>query len=137
MLAAHYGATVLSPDDWMETLGIDLWDNSKRSAIELLQWQHAQEILRLDGVAIIEWGTWARDERTRLREAARALGAAVELHFLDAEPEELHRRTSARGRENPALTLEQLRDYWHALERPDADEVSLFDPPTEMRHARA
>jgi predicted kinase len=134
-LAAHHRGSVLSPDDWMEALGIDLWDLSKRSGIEALQWQHAQELLRLGGVAIIEWGTWARSERDRLREAARALGAAVELHFLDADPEELHRRTSSRGRENPALTLAQLRDYWQAIERPDADELSLFDPPTEIRHA--
>ncbi len=37
---------------------------------------------------VIEWGTWAREERDVLREGASALGAGVELRFLD-EPVEV------------------------------------------------
>ena len=127
-LAARHRAAVYSPDDWMDALGVDLWDSAMRERIETLQWQQAQDVLRLGGTAIIEWGTWSRDERDALREGARALGAAVELHFLDAPPEILFQRTLARGRENPPLTLDNLRDYSAAIERPTADELALYDP---------
>jgi len=130
-LAVQHAGTIYSPDDWMEALGVDLWDSPKRDAIEALQWRQAQDILRLGGTAIIEWGTWGRSERDALREGARALGAAVELHFVDAAPEVLYERTNARGRESPPLTLEQLREYWAAIERPTAEELALFDPPSE------
>ncbi|HZY48628.1 MAG TPA: ATP-binding protein [Devosia sp.] len=130
-LAARHAGTIYSPDDWMEALGIDLWDSTKREAIEALQWRQAQDLLRLGGTAIIEWGTWGRSERDTLREDARALGAAAELHFLDAPPEVLYQRTITRGRENPPLTLEQLREYSATIERPTAEEFALFDPPSD------
>ena len=127
-LAARHRAVVYSPDDWMYALGVDLWDSAMRERIETLQWQQAQDVLRLGGTAIIEWGTWSRSERDALREGARALGAAAELHFLDAPPEVLFQRTLARGRENPPLTLDNLREYSAAIERPTADELALYDP---------
>lgn len=130
-LAARHRGTIYSPDDWMEALGIDIWDTAMRKRIESLQWQQAQDILRLGGTAIIEWGTWGRSERDLLREGARILGAATELHFLDAPPEVLHQRTTARGRENPPLTIEELRTYSAAIERPTADEFALYDPASE------
>lgn len=129
-LATRHRGTVYSPDEWMETLGIDLWDTGMRQRIEGLQWQQARDILRLGGTAIIEWGTWARAERDLLREGARALGATAELHFLDAAPEVLYQRIAARGRENPPITLGALRQYSSAIERPTAEEFALYDNPT-------
>jgi predicted kinase len=128
-LAQQHDGTVYCADDWMDALGIDLWDSAKRDAIEALQWQQAQDLLRLGGIAIIEWGTWGRSERDALREGARALGAAVELIFLDLPPETLFERISARGRENPSITLEQLREFSAAIERPTAEEFSFYDNP--------
>ena len=128
-LADQHRGTIYGPDDWMDSLGIDLWDNTKRDAIEKLQWQQAQHLLRLGGTAIIEWGTWGRSERDALREGARALGAIAELIFLDLSPETLYQRISARGRENPPITLEQLRQYAAAIERPTAAEFDLYDNP--------
>lgn len=130
-LAEQLRGTVYSPDDWMNALGIDLWDTGARKRIEDLQWAQAQDLLRLGGVAIVEWGTWARVERDRLREGAHALGARAELHFLDAAPEILFQRTTARGRENPPLSLDELRRYADAIERPTAEELALFDPSLE------
>lgn len=130
-LATRHQGTVYAPDDWMDALGIDLWDTTKRKAIEELQWRQAQDLLRLGGTAIIEWGTWARHERDSLREGARAVGAAAELHFLDAPPEVLHQRTTERGRENPPLSLTDLRTYSAAIERPTAEELALYDPSPE------
>lgn len=129
--AQQTGGTVFSPDDWLEALGLDLWDTERRGRIEQLQWQVARALLAAGGTAIIEWGTWSRAERDQLRQSARSLGARVELHFLDAPPETLHQRVSARGRENPPLTLAQLQDYSAAIERPSAAELSLYDQGPE------
>jgi predicted kinase len=128
-LAQQHDGTIYSADDWMDALGIDLWDSAKRDAIEAMQWQQAQDLLRLGGTAIIEWGTWARSERDTLREGARHLGASAELIFLDLPPETLFERISARGRENPSITLEQLREFSVAIERPTAEELSFYDNP--------
>ena len=133
-LAGDHGATIFSPDDWMEALGIDLWDSNKRSAIETLQWRYAQELLRLGGTAIIEWGTWARSERDTLLKAARAHGAKADLIFLDLPLDILFERISARNRENPPITLEQLREYAAALERPTAEELALYDSSQERTY---
>lgn len=130
-LAERRQGSIFSPDDWMDALGIDLWDSAKRKGIEDLQWRQAQDLLRLGGTVIIEWGTWARSERDTLREGARALGAQVELYFVDAPPEILHQRTSARGREIPPLTLADLQVYSAAIERPDDAEFALYDPAPE------
>jgi predicted kinase len=130
-LAQQHDGTIYSADDWMDALGVDLWDSAKRDAIEKLQWQQAQDLLRLGGTAIIEWGTWVRSERDTLREGARYLGASAELIFLDLPPETLFERISARGRENPSITLKQLREFSAAIERPTADEFSLYDIPGE------
>ncbi len=130
-LAAKHGALILSPDDWMDALAIDLWDTDRRDRVERLQWQVAAPLLAAGGTVIIEWGTWARAERDLLREGAPELGAAVHLVFLDASPDVLYQRVVSRGRESPPITLEQLRAYSAAIERPSAEEIALFDPPLE------
>jgi predicted kinase len=126
-------AVRLCADDWMAELGIDLLDATARTRVEQLQWRLAQRLLELAAVVVVEWGTWSRAERDALRERARALGAAVELRFLDASPSELWRRIEARDRERThasrALTLEDLQGWAAQIEPPDADELALYDPP--------
>jgi predicted kinase len=77
---------------------------------------------------VVEWGSWSRTERDELRIAARAVGAAVHLVFLDAPVDELWRRISERGREDPPITREDLEAWSQVIERPAADELALFDP---------
>jgi predicted kinase len=120
-----------APDEWLEALSLDIYDEPRRAAIEGLQWQAAQEILKLGGTAIIEWGTWARSERDTLREGARNLGAAVELIYLEASPEVLVKRIWTRGREMPRISREMVMGWFDRLEAPTPEEFSLFDPPTK------
>jgi predicted kinase len=126
-------AVRLCADDWMTELGIDLLDEPARTRVEQLQWRLAQRLLELGAVVVVEWGTWSRAERDALRERARALGAAVELRFLDASPSELWRRIEVRDRERTqasrALTLEDVERWAAQIEPPDADELALYDPP--------
>ena len=116
----------------METLGIGLWDEEARARIEKLQWRLAQDLLALGHNVVIEWGTWTRAERDTLRTGARSLGAAVELHFLDAPVEVLFERTGARKMEEPPITLEQIKRWAEVFEPPSPEELALFDPPLTL-----
>ena len=125
------------PDEWMEALQIGVWDRDARERIEKLQWKLAQHLLTLGNTVVIEWGTWARSERDALRTQARALGAAVELHFLDAPVEILFDRIRRRNMESPPITLDDMRKWDETLERPSLEEMELFDQvPSELSSGR-
>src|SRR6516225_4496179 len=79
-LESRLRAVRFCPDEWMDALSLDLYDEGRRGKIEALQWKFGQELLAHGLSVIIEWGTWGRSERDALRLGARALGAAVELH---------------------------------------------------------
>jgi predicted kinase len=130
-LAERHNGVRYSPDDWMDAMSINLWDSARRDAIETLQWQQARHILALGGVAIIEWGTWARSERDTLRQGARALGAAVELIYLDAPIDTLLERVNRRGREVPPIDRAMLEDARATFQAPTAEELALYDPPAK------
>jgi len=129
LLAERLGAVRFSPDDWMDALAIDLYDDDRRARIEALQWAIGQELLRQRLTVIIEWGTWARSERDVLRLGARALGAAVELHYLSAPLEVLFERIQRRAQENPPIEREDLARWFALFEVPTAEELALFDEP--------
>lgn len=120
-------AVRLCPDEWMETLGVSLWDEAMRTKIEALQWSLAQSLLKLGNIVIIEWGTWGRSERDALRVGARALGASVELHYLETSPEVLWQRVQNRDMEDPSITREQIAKWMEAFQAPTMEERSLFD----------
>ena len=94
-LESKLQAIRFSPDDWLDALSINLHREDMRAKVEALQWKFAQELLARGLTVIIEWGTWARSERDTLRLGARALGAAVELHYLSAPADVLFERLAA------------------------------------------
>jgi len=126
-LETERGAIRLCPDEWMQALGIDLYDEAARARIEALQWRLAQQLLVHGVSAIIEWGTWGRSERDALREGARALGARVELHYLSAPAEVLFERIQRRWMENPAIERADLEKWVARFEEPTEEEMALFD----------
>lgn len=95
-LAREIPAVRLCPDEWLEDLGVDLFDERMRDLLERRFWAHAQELLGLGQVVILEFGFWGRSERDEKRLAARALGIPVELHYLAASVDELCHRLEAR-----------------------------------------
>lgn len=117
------------PDEWMSTLSIDLYDEDRRGKIEALQWELAQSLLVQGAAVIIEWGTWAKAERDELRTRARALGAAVELHYLSATPDVLFERIQKRGMENPPIERSAVLQWFETFEAPTPEEMALFDTP--------
>jgi predicted kinase len=122
------------PDEWLEALSIDIYDETRRGQIESLQWKLARQLLALGLTVIIEWGTWARSERDALRLGARTLGAAVELHYLSAPPDVLFERIQRRGRENPPIPREAVSRWLAAFQKPTAEEMALFDKPLLGSH---
>jgi predicted kinase len=117
------------PDEWMTALSLNLWDEERRAQIEALQWKLCRQLLTLGVIVIIEWGTWARSERDMLRIGARELGAAVELHYLEARPDALHDRIRRRALENPPITREAIQRWSEIFQAPTPEEMALFDEP--------
>ena len=129
LLEARLGAVRFAPDEWLETLSLDLYDEGRREKIEALQWKFGQELLALGLTVIIEWGTWGRSERDTLRLGARALGAAVELHYLSAPEDVLSDRLQRRGRENPPIGRDAVSRWFEMFQAPTPEEMALFDEP--------
>jgi predicted kinase len=127
LLQARLGAIRFCPDEWMVALALDPYDETRRQKIEALQWQVGQELLALGLTVIIEWGTWGKSERDALRLGARALGAAVELHYLSAPVDVLIGRIQRRGVEKPRIERDQLLRWVETFQEPTPEEMALFD----------
>src|SRR3954451_23146179 len=82
-IAEAYGAVRLNPDEWEVALDVDPFDAAFQAKLEAQFWELARRLLVLGVSVVLEWGFWARVERDEKREAARSLGIAVELRFLD------------------------------------------------------
>lgn len=128
-LEGRLRAIRFAPDEWMHALALDYYDEERREKIEALQWTLAQQLLALGLIVIIEWGTWGRSERDALRLGARALGAAVELHYLTAPIDVLFERIHRRSMENPRIEREALSQWLETFQAPTPEEMALFDEP--------
>jgi predicted kinase len=130
-LAAERGAVRLTKDEWQWALGSSPWDRQVGERIERELWRLAQEILRLGLSVVLDFGLWTRAERDDLRTAARALGVGVELHLVDATPDELWRRIEQRNAAPPwerePIERAHLDDWITVFEPPDEAELALFD----------
>ena len=128
-LESKLRAVRFAPDEWMDALAINLYDEESRARIEALQWKLGQELLVHGLMVIIEWGTWGRSERDTLRLGARAIGAAVELHYLHAPVDILFDRLQRRGLEKPPIERDALCRWFEIFQAPSTEEIALFDEP--------
>jgi predicted kinase len=126
----------LCPDEWMVDLGIDLWDEATRARLEDRLSQLALTLLRLGQSVVLEFGFWGRSERDQKRTEARAVGATIDLYYLNPPPEELWQRLSQRnqigGPVNVFISRANLEAYSHIIQAPDAAEFALFDHAAEV-----
>lgn len=130
-LEAKLRAVRFAPDEWMNALSINLYDEESRGKVEALQWEFGRALLKSGLVVIVEWGTWARCERDALRVGARALGAAVELHYVSAPPDVLFDRIQRRAMENPPITREAVSRWIEVFQPPTLEEMALYDMPID------
>ena len=110
--------------------------NRFRDQIEQLQWKIAKEILRNSIDVIIEWGTWGKDEREKLRDEARAIGAKVKFYYLDVPKEVLKERIIMRNRNtdrNEEFFIAEneiepfLENCFNSLQVPTREELATYD----------
>lgn len=132
-LAAERSAVRLTKDEWLRAIGSSPWHRPTGEKVERELWRLAQEILTLGLSVVVDFGLWARVERDEMRATARRLGVGVELHYLDAPPDELWRRIEVRNTAPPwdkePITRANL-DEWHGIfQAPDTAELALFDQP--------
>jgi len=103
------------------------YDEEKRTIIETIQLETAEQALRLGVDVILENGFWTRKERDEYRARAKALGAQTKLYFLDVPRDELLRRLKQRNERLPPDTFhvkESDLDRWISqFEAPTADEL--------------
>ena len=128
-LESKLRAIRMAPDEWMDALSVNLWDETRRAKIEALQWRLTQALLARGLTVIIEWGTWGRPERDALRAKARELGAAVELHYLTAPVDVLLKRIQRRGAETPPIDRDAMNQWAEVFQAPSVEEMALFDEP--------
>jgi len=126
-LAQEMPAIRFSPDEWMEDLGISLWDGKFRDQIEQRFWHLAQDVLKLGQSVILENGFWGRSERDAILDRARELDVRIELRYLDVPIDELKRRLEKRQMEGDKIIITKIEEYSVKFQRPNADELKLYD----------
>jgi predicted kinase len=134
-LAEEVPAVRFCPDEWLQDLQIDLFDEATRARLEKRFKELAYELLKHGQNVILEFGFWDRAERDEIREAARAIGANVELRFLDVPADELHRRVQERNSsemwKSTPIQREHMEEWATHFEPPSAEELALFDSPSK------
>jgi predicted kinase len=126
----------LCPDEWIASILADRNDSDEldrlRDPVEKIQWEVAQRALVLGIDVVLEFGFWSRAERVYFRSQAEALGAQVELRYLELSRAELWQRLEKRNANLPPGTFPvseaQLDQWLSAFEAPTPDEFSDRKP---------
>jgi predicted kinase len=137
-IAVSTGAIVFSPDEWLKEIWHDKAEsdgNRYRDQIEQLQWKLAKQLLQNSISVIIEWGTWGRSEREKLRDEARSLGAKIKFYYLNISREVLKERILGRNQNNDPhefyIHENQIEAFldtcFNALQIPTEEELASYD----------
>jgi predicted kinase len=132
-LATRHGALRLSPDAWMIPLFGRPEADGKRDVLEgRLIWL-ALEALRLGTSVVLDFGFWARDERSAMRWLSRSAGASCHVVYLPVDRAAQLGRIRHRQAATPDETFpisQAEADQWRAtFEAPDAAELTDSEPP--------
>jgi predicted kinase len=135
-LAAANHALRLTPDDWMAPLFGDGMADGTRFVLEGRLISVALQALRLGVGVVLDFGLWARDERSALRWLARANGAACRVVYLPVDKDVQLARIAGRQQAEPHRTFAMSEadvDRWRIqFQVPDAEELEgdrIPDPP--------
>jgi predicted kinase len=131
-LAEEHHALRLTPDAWMIPLFGESEAGGKRDVLEgRLIWL-ALEALRLGTSVVLDFGFWARDERSALRWLAASSGAACEVVYLPVDRANQLQRIRHRWTRTPEETFPITPadvDRWRdQFEVPDAAELAGQQP---------
>ena len=136
-LASAWDALRLTPDEWMIPLFGHEQPEGKRNVLEgRLIWL-ALSALRIGVNVVLDFGVWAKVERSALRALAASVGATSDLVYLPVDEEEQWRRVQARTLSDVETTFEMskadLEGWRPAFQPPDTKELEAadIDPPPE------
>lgn len=133
-LAAQTGAVHVAMDDAVVERGLSLVDYESRFALQPEVEASIPPLLAAGKSVVAEFGSWAAEERARLRALASPSGARTELHWVDAPVEVCIERVLARGGEGAeGLARDVLGASAHLYEKPDAKEQASFDAFVHVR----
>lgn len=135
-LAAEQRALRLTPDEWMIPLFNHNDADGKRNVLEgRLIWL-ALEALRVDVDVVLDFGCWARIERSAIQWLTESVGARYQLVYLPVDEATQRERVAHRQQSSPDQTFPMSDDdlaRWRAqFEEPDAAELAgaeVGDPP--------
>ena len=132
-LAASHNALRLTPDHWMNPLFGDSMADGRRWVLEGRLISVALQALRLGTSVVLDYGLWARDERSALRWLARSAGAACQVVYLPVDKDVQLARIAHRQETAPHLTFPMTEadvDAWRQqFEVPDAAEIQGGEIP--------
>jgi predicted kinase len=132
-LVGERAAVRLCSDEWMASLGLDLFDEPARARVDALQQSFALELVARGLTVVYESGGWTRAEREVLRARVRQIGGTIELIALDIPTDVLWSRLVERNAEGRWATgrieHEDLLRWQAVFEHPDAAEQAGYDAP--------
>ena len=140
-IAAERGAVRLTPDEWMIALfGQDFKDDRythRRAILEGRLVAVALDVLRAGVDVVLDFGCWAKVERSALRYLAAFVGAECELVYVPLTKNEQRHRVRTRWEEMPHTTFpitDDDLDGWRDLfQVPEVEELAggPLDPPPD------
>lgn len=127
-LAGEHGALRLTPDEWMIPLFGEAEAGGKREVLEGRLIGLALQLLRLGTSVVLDFGCWARDERSALRWLAEREGASFLLVYLPVDRATQFKRIEQRWRRAPhetfPMAVEDVDRWRDQFEVPDAGELA-------------
>ncbi|NNC13990.1 ATP-binding protein [Planctomonas sp. JC2975] len=131
-IEAEHDALRLTKDEWMKALYGRDNPEAASDVIEGRLIQIALRALELGINVVIDFGLWARDERSALRQAGADAGARVQVLYFAVPPAEQRRRLDKRLADTPHVTWpisdDELAEYAAVFDVPSADEVDASAP---------
>jgi predicted kinase len=113
----------LTKDEWVKALYGPANPQSAQDVIEGRLIDIGLRALELGVNVVIDYGLWARDERSALRQAAADRSATVEMHYFELPPGEQRRRLDRRQAEEPDTT-------WHMSDAELTEWAAHIDIPS-------
>jgi predicted kinase len=131
-LAAEFAAVRLTPDDRMIPLFNHNDADGKRDVLEGRFIWLAMRALEHGINVVLDFGVWARDERSALKHLASKIGAECELVYIPIDPDEQMRRVKARFATAPdttfVITEGDLAQWRNQFQEPDQQELLSPEP---------
>ena len=132
-LSARHRALVLSPDEWMIPLFGEPEADGRRDVLEGRLLTLALRALRLGTSVVLDFGCWARAERSAIRWLARSVGASCEIVYLaverDTQLERLALRAGTTAHRTVAVSESEADEARAFFQAPDAAELAGADRP--------